>query len=155
MSETGFADTVLAIAVARRGEAGALLPILHDILREFGYVDPACVPILAKELNLSRADVHGVITFYRDFRPTPPGRTTVKMCGAEACQSVGSRELAAHAQAVLDVPFGGTTSDGAVTLDQVFCLGNCALGPSVQIGDQLVGRVDVARFDSLLQAARA
>jgi formate dehydrogenase subunit gamma len=149
-----LAATVLAFAVARRNEPGALLPILHDILREFGYIDPVCVSILAEELNLSRADVHGVVTFYRDFRQTPPGRTTVKLCGAEACQSVGSRELAVHAQTVLGVAFGETTVDGAVTLDQVFCLGNCALGPSVQIGDRLVGRVDAARFDSLVYAAR-
>jgi formate dehydrogenase subunit gamma len=151
--EQSLAQRVRAVVAAHRGERGALLPILHRIQDELGYVDPAVIPILAAELNLSRADVHGVITFYHDFRQTPPGRTTVRICRAEACQAVGAAALADHAKARLDVSFGETTADGAVTLEQVFCFGNCALGPAVQVGDRLYGRVDPDRLDSLLEAS--
>ncbi|MEJ3654375.1 formate dehydrogenase subunit gamma [Actinomycetes bacterium KLBMP 9759] len=147
-------ECALAAAEAHRGERGALLPILHDIQAELGYVDPEVVPVLADALNLSIAEVHGVVTFYRDFRSTPPGRTTVRICRAEACQSVGADALVEHAKARLGVGFGETTVDGAVTLDEVFCLGNCALGPAVQVGDRLHGRVAPARFDALLGDAR-
>lgn len=129
--------------------------ILHDLVDEFGYVDPATIPIIADVLNLSRAEVHGVVTFYRDFRTTRPGRTTVRICRAEACQAVGALDLVEHATARLGVGLGGSTPDGAVTLDEVLCLGNCALGPSVQVGRSVHGRVDAARFDALIEAAGA
>lgn len=129
------------------------MPILHDVQEELGYVDPAVVPVLADALNLSVAEVHGVVTFYRDFRKAPPGRTRVRVCRAEACQSVGAEALAAHARQSLGVGFGETTPDDAVSLDEVFCLGNCALGPSVQVGGRLHGRVSPARFDALLGEA--
>jgi formate dehydrogenase subunit gamma len=148
--EQSLEQQVRSIVATHRGERGALLPILHSIQSELGHVDPAVIPILADELNLSRADVHGVVTFYHDFRPTPAGRTAVRICRAEACQAVGATALADHAQARLGVTFGETTADGAVTLDQVFCFGNCALGPAVQVGDRLYGRVDPDRLDSLL-----
>ena len=120
---------------------------------EMGYVDPAAIPILADELNLSRADVYGVVTFYHDFRQTPPGRTTVRICRAEACQAVGAAELADRARNRLGVGFGETTTDGAVTLEQVFCLGNCATGPSVQVDDRLYGRVTPERLDGMLEVS--
>jgi NADH:ubiquinone oxidoreductase 24 kD subunit len=128
--------------------------ILHALVDESGYVDPDTIPIVADELNLSRAEVHGVFTFYRDFRTTPPGRTTVRICRAEACQAVGSLDLVEYATARLGVGVGESTPDGTVTLDEVLCLGNCALGPSVQVGRTVHGRVDAARFDALIEEAR-
>jgi formate dehydrogenase subunit gamma len=150
MPEQSLEQQVRSIVAAHRGERGPLLPILHGIQAELGYIDPTVIAILADELNLSRADVYGVVTFYRDFRQTPPGRTTVRICRAEACQAVGAAALADHAAARLGVSFGETTADGAVTLEQAFCFGNCALGPAVQVGDRLHGRVDPGRLDSLL-----
>ena len=141
---------VRAIVAAHRGERGALLPILHAVQVEFGHLDPAVEPVVADALNLSVAEVHGVVTFYRDFRRAPAGRATVRICRAEACQAVGADALLAHAQARLGIAVGATTTDGAVTLDEVFCLGNCALGPAVQVGGRLYGRVGPARFDALL-----
>lgn len=149
------ADLVRSIAAAHTSDEGPLLVILHEVQHEFGHIDPAWVPVIADELNLSRAEVHGVVSFYTDFRTTPPGRTRVLVCRAEACQSVGARELADHARERLGIPFGATTADEAVTLEQVFCLGNCALGPAVQVDGRLHGRVDAARFDALIaEAAR-
>lgn len=144
---------VRSIAAARNHEPGALMPVLHDVQHTFGYIDPAWVGPIAHELNLSRAEVHGVLTFYTDFRTTPPGHTTVRVCRAEACQSVGAHALADHARARLGVDFGETTADGATTLDQVFCFGNCALGPTVEVGGALYGRVDPDRFDALVEGA--
>ncbi|GAA2247892.1 formate dehydrogenase subunit gamma [Streptomyces ruber] len=146
---------VRSIVAEHRGTRGALLPVLHAVKEEFGYVDPAVIPVLATELNLSRADVYGVITFYEDFRQTPPGRTTVRICRAEACQAVGAGTLADRARSRLGVSFGGTTPDGAVTLDQVFCLGNCATGPAVEIDGRLHGRVTPERLDALLAPREA
>jgi formate dehydrogenase subunit gamma len=151
--EQSLEQQVRSVVAAHRGERGALLPILHGIQAELGYIDPAVIAVLADELNLSRADVHGVVTFYHDFRSTPPGRATVRICRAEACQALGATALADHAQARLGVAFGETTADGAVTLEQTFCFGNCALGPAVQVGDRLYGRVDRDRLDSLLEGA--
>ena len=139
-----------ATAVAHAGERGALLPVLHALQREFGYVDPRAVPVVADVLNLSRAEVHGVVTFYRDFRSEPLGRRVVKVCRAEACQSVGADRLVSHVQERLGIGFGQSTADGAVSLDQVFCLGNCALGPSVMVDGIVQGRVDPPRLDALL-----
>lgn len=143
-------DRVRALVAAHRGDRGALLPILHRIQAEFGWIDQQVVPILAAELNLSRADVHGVVTFYTDFRSEPAGRTTVKLCRAEACQSVGAEKVVAHAEQVLGIKVGQTTPDGSVTLEQVFCLGNCALGPAAQVNGRVVGRLDPRRLDALL-----
>jgi formate dehydrogenase subunit gamma len=131
------------------------MPVLRDLQDELGYIDPDSIPIVADELNLSRADVYGVVTFYRDFRDRPPGRTTVRVCRAEACQAVGAEALAEHAQRHLGIGFGDTTTDDTVSLEQVFCFGNCALGPTVQVGDRLYGRVDADRFDSLVSRVRS
>lgn len=152
---TSWESGIRALAAAHRDQRGALMPILHALVEEFGYVDPAVVPLLADELNLSQAEVHGVITFYRDFRTTRPGRTTVRICRAEACQSVGAAALVERATARLGTRLGETTPDGAVTLDEVLCLGNCALGPSVQVGRVVHGRVDAARLDELLTEVSA
>ncbi len=150
----GFApwspDAALPVIERHAGLRGPLMPVLHALQEEFGYIDPAAVPIVAKVLNLSRADVHGVITFYKDFRSTLPGRTTVAVCRGEACQSMGAHDLVEHACRTLGVQLGETTPDGAVTLEQVFCLGNCALSPAVLVDGRLVGRVDAATFDRLV-----
>lgn len=141
---------VRSAVAAHRDDRGALLPILHDIQAEFGYVDPAVVPVLADELNLSRADVHGVISFYHDFRTSPPAGTHVRICRAEACQAAGADELVEHAKSRLGTEIGGTAPDRSATLDQVFCFGNCALGPTVEINGRLAGRVTPDRLDALL-----
>jgi formate dehydrogenase subunit gamma len=142
-------DRALAIVESYRGQRGTLLPILHDLQHEFGFINDEVVPMLAHALNLSRAEVHGVISFYHDFKREPQGRTVVKLCRAEACQSVGANRLVEYAERRLGVTMGGTSADGSVTLEGVFCLGNCALGPAVMVDDQLHGRVDAARFDSI------
>lgn len=147
-------EIITGVVAVHRGTRGALLPILHALQEEMGYVPPEAVPLLAAELNLSTAEVHGVVTFYRDFRSTPPGRVTVRVCRAEACQAVGAQALLEHATVTLGVETGATSADGSVTLDEVFCLGNCALGPAVQVGDRLHGRVTPARLDALLGPAR-
>lgn len=143
-------QSVREIAEARRGERGALLPVLHAVQDAFGHVDADAVRVVADVLNLSQADVHGVVTFYRDFRQLPPARVSVRICRAEACQSVGAEDLAEHARRRLGVDFGEITPGGGLGLDDVFCLGNCALGPSVMIDDRLHGRVDPDRLDALL-----
>jgi formate dehydrogenase subunit gamma len=143
-------ESVVRRVVARhRGERGALLPVLHAIQAELGHVPQEAVPVLAEELNLSRADVHGVVTFYHDFRREPAGRTTVRICRAEACQALGADRLVSYARES-GLPLGETTADGSVTVEQVFCLGNCALGPSVEANGRLYGRVGPARLGSIL-----
>ena len=134
---------------------GALLPILHAVQDALGFVPPDAVGLIAKELNLSRAEVHGVVTFYHYFRTHRPGRHVVHLCRAEACQAVGAAALEAHAKKSLGVDFHGTSADGAISLEPVFCLGNCALGPSLMIDDELKGRVSAERFDALMAALRA
>lgn len=129
---------------------GALLPILHAVQDELGYVPPSSVPLLSRRLNLSRAEIHGVISFYHDFRTEPGGAHTVQICRAEACQAMGSRQLETHAKLALGVGFGATTEDGEVTLEPVYCLGNCACGPSIRIDDRVYARVDNQRFDQLM-----
>ena len=146
------AETGRGIIRALKHVEGALLPILHAIQDEFGYVDAAAVPVIADELNLSRADVHGVVTFYHDFRKHAPGQHIVKICRAEACQSVGGRESEAHAKERLNADFHETSADGRYTLDPVYCLGNCACGPSAMIDGKLYGRVTPKRLDQLIDA---
>ena len=129
---------------------GGLLPLLHAVQEEFGHVPAAAVPLIAKGMGLSRAEVHGMISFYHDFRTEPRGETTIHLCRAEACQAMGSRALEAHAKARLGVDYGETTSDGRFTLEPVYCLGNCACSPSVRIGDDVHARVTPDRFDKLV-----
>jgi formate dehydrogenase subunit gamma len=129
---------------------GGLLPLLHSVQARLGCIPTEKVPGIARAMNLSRAEVHGVISFYHDFRTEPCGRHTLHICRAEACQAMGARALESHAQQVLGVSFGETTPDGAITLEPVYCLGNCACSPSVRIDDSVHARVDPARLDELL-----
>ena len=131
---------------------GGLLPLLHAVQEILGYIPEQSVAEIANGLNLSRAEVHGVISFYEDFRTAPGGRYRVQVCRAEACQAMGGRTLEAHAQQRLGVGWGATTDDGAITLEAVYCLGNCACSPSVRIDDTVYARVDAARFDELMAA---
>jgi formate dehydrogenase subunit gamma len=129
---------------------GPLLPILHAIQAEFGYVPQDALPIIAQDLNLSRAEVHGVMSFYHDFRENPAGNHVLKLCRAESCKSMGADRVAAHAQKALGIEWHETTKDGKVTLEPVFCLGLCACGPAAIVDGKLVGRVDEARIDAIL-----
>ncbi|MCC7052028.1 MAG: NAD(P)H-dependent oxidoreductase subunit E [Gemmatimonadaceae bacterium] len=133
-------------------EAGStpLLPLLQAVKQRVGHVSPGAIRMVAQALNLSRAEVHGVVSFYGDLREAPVGRHVVQVCMAEACQSVGCRALMRHAAQALGVSAGTTTSDGRVHLEAVYCLGNCALGPAVRIGDRVHGAVTPARFDALI-----
>lgn len=143
-------EVTLSVIRALAAQRGPLLPVLHALQETFGYVDPKAVAHVARELNLSRADVHGVVTFYSDLRSSPPGEVRVQVCRGEACQSVGGHALAEHAARSLDLGFGETAADGSVTLDEVFCLGNCALGPTVCVNGRLHGRVHGAKLDQLI-----
>jgi formate dehydrogenase subunit gamma len=134
---------------------GALLPILHAVQHALGFVPKDSVPLIARELNLSVAEVHGVVSFYHYFRHERPGRHVVHLCRAEACQALGAQALEAHAKASLKIDFHGTTADGAISLEPVYCLGNCALGPSLMIDEHLKGRVTPQRFDALMSQVRA
>jgi formate dehydrogenase subunit gamma len=138
------------IAAEHAETPGGLLPLLHAVQREIGYVPPSAVPIIAEALNLSRAEVHGVVSFYHFFRTEPGGRKVVYVCRAEACQSMGSRGLEAHAREKLGVDWHQTTSDGKYSLEPVYCLGNCACAPAVMIDETVYGRVTPARFDELI-----
>jgi formate dehydrogenase subunit gamma len=144
-----MADT-LDIAARHGNKPDALLEILHDIQHELGHVPEAALPALAKALNISRAEVHGVVTFYHDFRQKPAGRHVIKVCKAEACQSMRGRELAEAAQKQLKIKFGETTSDGKVTLEAVYCLGLCATAPAMLVDEQPKGRVSPAKFKALV-----
>jgi formate dehydrogenase subunit gamma len=147
-------DVARATIDANAWQRGPLLPVLRALQETFGYVDERAIALVASALNLSRADVYGVLTFYSDLRTTAPGRVRLQVCRGEACQSVGANALAEHATASLGVPFGATTADGAVTLDEVFCLGNCALGPTVAVDGRPQGRVDAGGFDQFVRDAR-
>jgi formate dehydrogenase subunit gamma len=135
---------------AHRQAEGAALPILHALQDEFGCVPQDAVPLVADALNLTRAEVHGIVTFYHDFRGEPPGRHVLKLCRAEACQSMGAAAIAARAQAKLGAGWGETTRDGAVTLEPVYCLGLCACAPAALLDGKPVGRLDNERLDKLL-----
>jgi formate dehydrogenase subunit gamma len=143
-------DTVRRIVADMKGRPGPLIEVLHSVQAALGYVPPDAIPILAEALNLSRAEVHGVVTFYHFFRETPPGRHTVSICRAEACQSMGADQLVEHAKGHLGVDFHETTADGNFSLEPVFCLGNCACSPAAMIDGRLYGRVTPQRFDELI-----
>jgi formate dehydrogenase subunit gamma len=131
-------------------DAELLLPFLHRVQERLGHVSPAAIRYAAHAFNLSRAEVYGVVTFYGDFREAPVGDTVVQLCMAEACQAVGCRDLASHAESSLGVQLGETTRDGRVHLEAVYCLGNCALGPAVRIANAIHGRVTARVFDELI-----
>lgn len=143
-------EIVEAALAPHHGRIGPLLPVLHAVQGKLGYIPPEAVAMIAKALSLSRAEVHGVMGFYHDFRSDPPGEHIVHLCRAEACQAVGARELEAHARERLGIGFGETTADGLVTLEPVYCLGNCACSPSVRINDEVHARVSPEKFDELI-----
>ena len=132
---------------------GPLLPILQALQQEFGYLDEAVEPLIADALNISRAEVHGVVTFYHDLRREPPGRHVIRLCRAEACQAAGGDALAARAEARLGIPLGTTAPDGGVTLEPVYCLGLCATAPAAMVDGRVVGRLDEAGLDAVLAEA--
>jgi formate dehydrogenase subunit gamma len=133
---------------------GGTLVILHALQEAFGYVPEPAIPMIASALNLSRAEVHGVFTFYHDFRHEPAGRHVLKLCRAEACQAAGGDALAARAEARLGIALGNTTADHRVTLEPIYCLGLCATAPSAMLDGRLVGRLDEARIDALVAEAQ-
>ena len=146
-----WADAVAKVLSEQRDRPGALLPILHGIQHALGYVPPDSVETIARSLNLSRAEVHGVITFYHEFRTTPPGKHVIKLCRAESCQAVGVDALIAHAEQRLGTAMHHTSADGNVTLEPIYCLGNCALSPAMMVDDQIHGMVTPARFDAIVR----
>ena len=155
VDEADICARVGDILDAHGGMEGPLLPILHAVQDVFGHVPMAALPVIADRLNLSRAEVHGVVSFYHDFRSQPHGRHVLKLCRAEACQSMGGDQVADRARALLGIDWHQTTPDGAVTLEPVFCLGLCACAPAALVDGRVVGRVDQARLDSLLDEVRA
>jgi formate dehydrogenase subunit gamma len=153
-SQDWDADRALARIQELERLPGALLPILHALQDEFGYVDKAAVPLIASALNLSHAEVHGVISFYHDFRHEEPGRHVLKVCRAEACQSMGCEKMIGHVENRLGVKLGQTTEDHGFTVEAVYCLGNCALSPAVMLDGKLYGRVSSDVADFLIDEAK-
>jgi formate dehydrogenase subunit gamma len=150
-SSSGDTTTVVSQAVEKYSDVpGGLLPLLHEIQACLGFIPEDSVKVIASGMGLSRAEVHGVISFYHDFRYQPRGQKTVQVCRAEACQAMGSRTLEAHVKSRLGIDYGGTTADGRFSLEPVYCLGNCACSPSIRIDDDVYARVDADRFDELL-----
>ncbi|MCP8937667.1 formate dehydrogenase subunit gamma [Alsobacter sp. SYSU M60028] len=147
-------DEAGRIVVAHLHLDGALLPILHALQERFGYVPADAVPLVADALNLSRAEVHGVLTFYHDFRRAPAGRHVLKICRAESCQAMGCESLVEHLAAEHGVTPGGVTADGRLTVETVYCLGNCALSPAAMLDGELIGRLERDGLDALVNAAR-
>lgn len=135
---------------AHKDMEGSLLPILHAVQADFGFIPPEALPIIAKDLNITRAEAHGVMSFYHDFREKPAGRHVLKLCRAEACQAMGGDRVAAYAQKALGLDWHETSADGAVTLDPIFCLGLCACGPAAMLDGKLIGRLDEARIDAII-----
>jgi len=137
-----------------KGEDGPLLPILHALQAAFGCVPEAAEPIIAEQLNITRAEVHGVVTFYHDFRREPAGRHVLRLCRAEACQSMGSEALVAHLERNLGLRCGETSADGQITLEAVYCLGLCAVAPSAMLDGRVVGRLNERRLNTLVAEAQ-
>ena len=142
--------TVQNIANALKDKPGALLPILHAVQDALGFVPEESVPTIAKTLNLSRAEVHGVISFYHYFRNSKPGKKTIHLCRAESCQAMGSKKLESHIKNRLGIDFHETTADGEFSLEPVYCLGNCACSPAMQIDKEIYGRVSAESFDAAI-----
>jgi formate dehydrogenase subunit gamma len=155
MPETTAESTARAIAGEHGNRPDALIEILHEVQSALGFVPEAVIPVLANALNLSRAEVHGVVTFYHDFRRKPAGRHVLKLCRAEACQSMGGEAIVRRAEDRLGVACGETSADGRVTLEPTYCLGLCATAPSAMIDGRVVGRMTADRLDALLRDAGA
>ncbi len=143
---------VRSVLERHAGEPGGLLPILHDVQDALGCIPADAVPVIAKGLNLSRAEVHGVVTYYHHFRTEPAGRTVVQVCRAESCQACGADALMAHAERVLGCASHHTRADGAYTLEPVYCLGLCASSPAIMVGERLYARVTPEKFDRVVAA---
>ena len=139
---------------ARARDKGATIPIFHDLMERFGYVDRSIVPVVAEATNLSRAEIHGTLTFYHDFRDHPPGRRTLKVCRAEACQSRGAVALHRSLKERLGIDWHGTTPDGAVTIEPVYCLGLCANAPAMLVDEEPFGNIDMEALDDVIAEAR-
>ena len=154
VSDSDVGARTLAIVGELKGLEGPLLPILHEIQAEFGFVPQESLPVIARELNLSRAEVHGVVTFYHDYRDHPTGRHVLKLCRAEACQSMGGDEVAELVKSLLGIDFHQTTLDGAVTLEPVYCLGLCSCAPAAMLDGEVHGRVDTDLAKELVAEAR-
>ena len=146
-------DRASAVIAEHQDQEGPLLPILHAMQEEFGYIDREAVPMIANALNITRAEVHGVVTFYHDFRDKPAGRHVLKLCRAEACQAAGGDALAVRAESRLGVALGNTTADGRVSLEPVYCLGLCSVSPSAMLDGKVVGRLDEKKLDKLIAQA--
>jgi formate dehydrogenase subunit gamma len=146
------AQAARRIAEELKDLEGPLLPILHAFNERFGFISNEAIVLVADVLNLTRAEVQGVVGFYHDFRRAPAGRHVIKLCRAEACQSMGSEALAERLERALGISFGDTTADHRVTLEEVYCLGNCALSPSVLVDGELYGRADEAKVLALVGA---
>lgn len=155
MSDVQTIEIMQGILARHAKQEGPLLPILHSVQAEYGFIPADVVQIIADHLNITRAEVHGVISFYHDFRDAPAGKHVIKICRAEACQSVGANALSERALEKLGVEWGGTTPNGSVTIEAVYCLGLCACGPAAMVDGKVVGRVDGAKLDKLLAEAGA
>lgn len=151
---TQVASRTMAIIDDLKGLEGPLLPILHEIQEEFGHVPTEALPVIAEALNISNAEVHGVVTFYHDYRSHPAGRHVLKVCRAEACQSMGGDAIAAQISQALGVGFHETAKDNSVTLEPVYCLGLCACAPAAMLDGEVIGRLDADRIDEIVEEIR-
>jgi formate dehydrogenase subunit gamma len=149
-SAISLQEIIDGVIESHRGKIGALLPVLHSIQDKLGHIPKQAVPMIAQALSLSRAEIHGVMSFYHDFRSEPAGENIIHLCRAEACQAMGARELEQHVMDRLKIGYGETTADGRLTLEPVYCLGNCACTPSIRINDDIYARVTVQKFDELI-----
>jgi len=154
-SAVSLQEIVESAIASHRGKVGALLPVLHSIQDKLGHVPKQAVPMIAQAMSLSRAEVHGVMSFYHDFRDEPAGKNIIHLCRAEACQAMGSRELERHVMDRLGIGYGETTADGLVSLEPVYCLGNCACTPSIRVNDDIHARVTAQKFDELIDRLEA
>jgi formate dehydrogenase subunit gamma len=147
-------DAAIATEIINQFDAAPdlLVQVLHAFVQRYGFISEEAIRQIANELNLSRAEVYGVVSFYHDFRTTAPGRHIVKICQAESCQAMGSRDLTSHAEGKLGINMHGTTADGQVSLEPVYCLGNCACSPAVMIDEKVYGRVSADKLDGLIDA---
>jgi formate dehydrogenase subunit gamma len=154
LAGTEIAARTASVIEEMKGLEGPLLPILHGIQHEFGHVPPETLPQIAEALNISNAEVHGVVSFYHDYRNHPAGRHVLKICRAEACQSVGGDALAERIQQLLGIGFHETAKDGSVTLEPVYCLGLCACAPAAMLDGEVIGRLDADRLEEIASEVR-
>jgi formate dehydrogenase subunit gamma len=154
-SAVSLGEIVDCAVTAQRGRVGALMPVLHSIQESLGFIPVEAVPMIARAMSLSRAEIQGVIGFYHDFKTEPGGEHLVQLCRAEACQAMGSRDLELHVKQRLGIDFGETTGDGLFSLEPVYCLGNCACAPSIRINEGTHARMSASQFDQLIAGLEA